>query len=103
MNKNRNKSVMNNKDLALSDKVITEFEIFKSRVANAVLHYMEAQSDADLVECLEKANSFLVNISSQMEKVFNNEKEISEDENDMFEISDDLFSTIQQTSSSTIH
>ena len=103
MNKNRNKSVMNNKDLALSDKVITEFEIFKSRVANAVLNYMEAQSDSDLVECLEKANIFLVNISSQMEKVFNNEKEISKDENDMFEIGDDLFSNIHQTSSSTIH
>ena len=103
MNKHRNKSVLNTQDLDLSDKANTEFEIFKSRVANAVLNYMEAQSDSDLVECLEKANIFLINISSQMEKVFNDQKEISKDENDMFEISDDLFSTRQQTSSSTIH
>ena len=37
------------------DHVNKDIAIFKSRVANAVLDYMEAQSDSDLIECLEKS------------------------------------------------
>ena len=85
------------------DHNIDEFEVFKSRVANAVLDYMEAQSDLDLLECLEKSSMFLSNISVQMVKAYDNEKPTVKDENDMFEIGDDLFSSSQQTLSSTIH
>ena len=53
-----------------SDHSGKAFEIFKSRVANAVLDYMEEQSDTDLLECLEKSSMFLTNISVQMDKVF---------------------------------
>ena len=80
-----------------------KFEIFKSRVANAVLDYMEAQSDLDLLKCLEKSSHFLINISDQMERVFDNQKQDTKDENDIFEIGDDLFSSSLQTSSDTIH
>ena len=79
------------------------FEIFKSRVANAVLDYMEEQSDLDLLDCLEKSSMFLTNISAQVEKVFDNEKQAIKDQNDLFEIGDDLFSTSQQIFSNTIH
>ena len=58
---------------------------------------------AIVLECIEKSSIFLTNISVQMEKVFNNQKPSITDENDMFEIGDDLFSSSQQTSSSTIH
>ena len=72
-------------------------------MANAVLDYMEAQSDRDLIECLEKASIFLTNISQQMENVFDNQKQSFKDQNDMFEIGDDLFSINKQVSSNTIH
>ncbi len=85
------------------DHSIKEFEIFKSRVANAVLEYMEAQSDLDLLACLEKSSFFLTNISSQMEKVFDDQKQAVKDQNDAFEISDDLFSTCQHSGSNSIH
>ena len=101
-NKNNKKSFNANTSASL-DNDAKEFELFKSRVANAVLDYMEAQSDLDLLECLEKSSMFLTNISLQMEKVFNNQKSAATDENDMFEVCDDLFSTSEQTSSSTIH
>ena len=101
-NDNNKKSSNANTSVSL-DHDVREFELFKSRVANAVLDYMEAQSDLDLLECLEKSSMFLTNISGQMEKVFDKQKVAVTDENDMFEIADDLFSTSQQTSSSTIH
>ena len=103
MKKNSNKIIMNTNELASEGHVNKDIEIFKSRVANAVLDYMEAQSDSDLIECLEKASIFLNNISLQMENVFDNQKQSFKDQNDMFDIGDDLFSINKQESSSTIH
>ena len=100
MKKNKNK---NASDANVSVSSDNSFEIFKSRVANAVLDYMEAQSDLDLLECLEKSNMFLANISVQMGKVFDNQKQTIVDQSDLFDIGDDLFSTTQETSSNTIH
>ena len=94
---------MNANKLASGDHVNKDIEIFKSRVANAVLDYMEAQSDSDLIERLEKASIFLTNISLQMENVFNNQKQSFIDQKDIFDISEDLFSINKQISSSTIH
>ena len=79
------------------------FEIFKSRIANAVLDYMEEQSDIDLLDCLGKSSKFLTSISVQMEKVFDNQNPAITDQNDLSELGDDLFSASQQTSSNTIH
>ena len=103
MKKDSNKIIVKTNDLGLADDVNKDFETFKSIVANAVLDYMESQSDSDLIECLEKANIFLTNISSQMENVFNNQKQSFKDQNDMLEVVDDLFSTKQQTLSNSIH
>ena len=94
---------MNTNVLASGDHVNKDIEIFKSRVANAVLDYMDAQSDSDLIECLEKASIFLTNISLQMENVFDNQKHSFKEQDDVFEIGDDLFSINKQVSSSTIH
>ena len=85
------------------DGLVRDFEIFKSRIANAVLGYMEAQSDQDLLECLERSSMFLSNISTQVEKVFDNQKQAFIDQNDLFEIGDDLFSTCQQNATNTVH
>ena len=90
-------------DLNLADHDNKDFEIFKSRVANTVLDYMDSQSDSDLIECLEKASIFLTNISIQMEYVFSKEKQLFKDQSEMFEMFDDLFSTNQHTLSNTIH
>ena len=103
MKKNSDKIKMNAEKLASGDYVNQDIKIFKSRVANAVLDYMEAQSDSDLIECLEKASIFLNNISLQMENVFDNQKQFFKDQNDVFDIGDDLFSINRQVSSSTIH
>ena len=103
MKKNNNKIIMNTNELASGDHVNKDIEIFKSRVANAVLDYMEAQSDSDLIECLEKASIFLTNISLQIENVFANQKQSFKDQKDVFDIGDDLFSINNQASSSTIH
>ena len=103
MKKNSDKIKMNAEKLASGDRVNQDIKIFKSRVANAVLDYMEAQSDSDLLECLEKASMFLNNISLQMENVFDNQKQFFKDQNDVFDIGDDLFSINRQVSSSTIH
>ena len=103
MKKSSNKIIMNTNDLPSADHVDKDYEIFKSRVANAVLDYMEAQNDSDLIDCLEKASIFLTNISIQMEKVFDNQKQTFKDQNDIFEIGDDMFSINEQRSSSTIH
>ena len=103
MKKDSNKIIVKTNDLGLADDFNKDFETFKSIVANAVLDYMESQSDSDLIECLEKANIFLTNISLQMENVFNNQKQSFKDQNDMLEVVDDLFSTKQQTSSNSIH
>ena len=103
MKKDSNKIIMKTNDSGLADLDSKDFEIFKSRVANAVLDYMESQSDSDLIECLEKANIFLTNISIQMENVFSKEKQLFKDQSEMFEIVDDLFSTNQHTLSNTIH
>ena len=103
MKKNSNKIITNTNVLASGDHVNKDIEIFKSRVANAVLDYMEAQSDSDLIECLEKASIFLTNISLQMENVFENQKQPVNDQNDVFEIADDLFSINKQVTSRTFH
>ena len=103
MKKNKSKIISSSNELASGDHLNKDIEIFKSRVANAVLDYMEAQSDSDLIECLEKASIFLTNISLQMENVFDNQKLSFKDHNDLFDIGDDLFSTNKQVSSSTIH
>ena len=103
MKKDSNNIIINMNDLGSADDDTKDFETFKSRVANAVLDYMESQSDSDLIECLEKASIFLSNISLQMENVFNNQKQSFKDQNDMFEVVDDLFPANQQTLSNTIH
>ena len=101
MKKRNNKKILEAK--VSPDSFVRDFEIFKSRVANAVLGYMEAQSDQDLLECLERSSIFLSNISSQVEKVFDNQKQAFIDQNDLFEIGDDLFSTREQNTSTAIH
>ena len=103
MRKNSDKISMNTDELPSRDHVNKDSEIFKSRVANAVLDYMEAQSDSDLIECLEKASIFLTNILLQMENVFDNQKQSFKDQKDVFEIGDDLFSINKRATSSTIH
>ena len=103
MKKNSNKMIMNTNELASEDHLNKDIEILKSRVANAVLVYMEAQSDSDLIECLEKASNFLTNISLQMENVFSNQNQVLKDQKDVFDMGDDLFSTNKQVPSSTIH
>ena len=103
MKKDSNNIIINMNDLGSADDDTKDFETFKSRVANAVLDYMESQSDSDLIECLEKASIFLSNISLQMENVFNNQKQSFKDQNEMFEVVDDLFSSNQQTLSNSIH
>tara|TARA_B000000557_G_C20464647_1_gene312767 strand:+ start:126 stop:410 length:285 start_codon:yes stop_codon:yes gene_type:complete len=94
---------MNTNDFGALDNVSKDFEIFKSKVANAVLDYMEMQSDSELVECLEKTSMFLNNISYQMEKVFECQEQATKKNNDLFEIGDDLFSTNKSASSNAIH
>ena len=103
MKKDSNKIIMKTNDSGLADHDSKDFEIFKSRVANAVLEYMESQSDSDLIECLGKASIFLTNISIQMENVFSKEKQLFKDQSEMFEIVDDLFSTNQHRLSNTVH
>ena len=103
MKKNNKKTAPNANESVSLDRSIKKFEVFKSRVANAVLDYMEELSDMDLLECLGKSSMFLTNISVQMEKVFDNESLAISDENDLSELGDDLFSASQQTSSNTIH
>ena len=103
MKKNSNKIIMTTNELASGDHINNDIEIFKSRVANAVLDYMEAQSDSDLIKCLEKASIFLTNISLQMENVFDNQKQPINDQNDVFDIADDLFSINKQVTSRTFH
>ena len=99
---NNNIASIANKSVSL-DRSVQKFEIFKSRIANAILDYMEEQSDMDLLECLEKSSMFLTNISVQMNKVFNNQNPAIQDQNDLSELGDDLFSASHQTSSNTIH
>ena len=103
MRKINNKKAASANSLVSVDHSIREFETFKSRVANAVLDYMEAQSDLDLLACLEKSSVFLTNISSQMEKIFDDQNQVVKDQNDLFEIGDDLFSSFRQGGSDTIH
>ena len=104
MKKNYNgRGFLNANNSSLSNHSIEDFEIFKSKVAHAVLDYMEAQTDLELIDSLEKAAVFLTNISVQMEKVFDNERQIFKEQNDLIEISDDLFPAELQTSSNSIH
>ena len=103
MKKVSNKRIMNTNDSGALDDVTKDFEIFKSRVANAVLDYIEIQRDSELVECLQKTSMFLNNISFQMEKVFECQEQASKNQNDLFKIGDDLFSSNLQASSNTIH
>ena len=103
MKNGNNKNSVNSNTSDSLDQNIREFEVFKSRVANALLDYMEAGSALDLLECLEKSSMFLNNISVQMIKVFDNKNSAFTDEKEMFEICDDLFSSSQQMLSNTIH
>ena len=103
MKKDSKKISLKANDLGLADHENKDFEIFKSRVANAVLDYMESQSDSDLIECLEKGNIFLTNIAIQMESVVSIQKQPFKDQNEMIEVVDDLFSANQQNLSNTIH
>ena len=103
MKKNTKKVNIRSNDLAPANHVTKEIETFKSRVADAVLDYMEGQNDLELIDCLEKASIFLNHIVLQMEKVFDNQKQMCKDQNDLFEIADDMFSIKEQKSSNTIH
>jgi len=103
MKKDSNKIIMRSNDMGSVDHDNKDFEIFKSRVANAVLDYMESQSDSDLIECLEKGKIFLTNIAIQMENVVSIQKQPFRDQNEMIEVVDDLFSANQQKLSNTIH
>ena len=103
MKKVSNKRIMNTNDSVALDNLTKDFEIFKSRVANAILDYIDMQSDTELFECLEKTSTFLNNISYQMEKVFECEGQASKNHNDLFEVGDDLFSTNKSASSNAIH
>ena len=103
MKNGNNKKSFNANTSDSLDHNTREFEVFKSRVANAVLDYMEAQSDLDLLECLEKSSMFLTSISVQMVKVFDDKKPTVTDEKNLFEIGEDLFSSSQEMLSSTIH
>ena len=103
MKKDSNKIIMKSSDMGSVDHNNKDFEIFKSRVANAVLDYMESQSDPDLIECLEKGKIFLTNIAIQMENVVSIQKQPFKDQNEMIEVVDDLFSANQQKLSNTIH
>lgn len=103
MKKNTKHRIKITSDFRALDNVDRDFENFKSRVANAVLDYIEIQKDAELVECLEKTSIFLQNISLQMEKVFENQDQAFKNQDDLVEIADDLFLTNQYTSSNTIH
>ena len=103
MKRDSNKIIMKSSDMGSVDHNNKDFEIFKSRVANAVLDYMESQSDSDLIECLEKGKIFLTNIAIQMENVVSIQKQPFKDQNEMIEVVDDLFSANQQNLSNTIH
>ena len=103
MKKNTKKVKMGTNDVAPASHETREIEIFKSRVANAVLDYMEGQNDLELIDCLEKASIFLNNISLQIENVFDNQKQTFKEQNDVFDIGEDLFSINKQLTSSTIH
>ena len=103
MKKDSNKIIMKSTDMGSVDQDNENFEIFKSRVANAVLDYMESQSDSDLIECLERGKIFLTNIAIQMENVVSIQKQPFKDQNEMIEVVDDLFSANQQKLSNTIH
>ena len=54
MKKYSTKKTSSAKASVSSDHSAKVFEIFKSRVANAVLDYMEEHSDIDLLDCLGK-------------------------------------------------
>ena len=99
----KNNSFLQADNSSLSKNDIRGFEMFKSRVANAILDFMEAQNDMELLDCLEKATGFLADVSVQMENVFDNQREPLKDKNDLIEISDDLFPIDEQNSSNTIH
>ena len=58
MKKVSNKRITNTNDLGALDNVTKDFEIFKSRVANAVLDYMEMQSDQSLLSAWKKLVCF---------------------------------------------
>ena len=103
MKKYTKKVKMDTNKLAPANHETTQIEIFKSRVANAVLDYMEGQNDLELIDCLEKASIFLNHISLQMENAFDNQKQTFNDQNELFEIGEDVFSTNKQVTSSTIH
>ena len=102
MKKNVKNIIINKNDMASTNET-QDIEIFKSRVANAVLDYMEAQTDSNLIESLERVSIFLSNISVKIEDVFDNQEKAFKEKDDAFDIGDDLFSINKQTSSSAIH
>jgi len=103
MKKNNFKNVSKAKTSFPLGHSVREFENFKSKVANAVLDYMDSQSDSDLLECLERSSMFLGDILVQMGNVFDDQLQANVEKNDLVEISDDLFPEKQHISSNTIH
>lgn len=103
MNKTNNgKKYKTGKSLR-SNHLSEEFKIFKSRVANALLQFIESGTDTELMKRLDKANSFLINTSDQMEKIFSFNKSAYSEQSELFEIADDLFNSERVPSSNSIH
>ena len=68
MKKNTYNKGFYRKDTCSPGQHIDEFDIFKSKVANAMLDYMDSQCDPQLFESLEKASHFFNDITIEMEK-----------------------------------
>ena len=103
MKKSNDQKKFEKGDLFSSSHSLDDFEIFKSRVANAILDYMEAHRDPKLLECLEKASCFLINTADQIDKVFDIESQTLSREEELFEIGSDLLLEVKGFSSKTIH
>ena len=103
MKKLNDQKILKKEDSISSSHSIDDFEIFKSRVANAILDYMEAHRDPKLIECLEKASGFLINTADQIEKVFDSESQTFSRQDELFEIGSDLLLESKGVSSKTIH
>ena len=103
MKKNTCNNGFYGKDTCSPGQHIDEFDIFKSRVANAMLDYMDSQCDPQLFESLEKVSRFFNDITTEMEKVFSvDNQELTNSEN-LFEIGEDLFASIKTISSDLVH
>ncbi len=80
-----------------------EFDIFKSRVASAALDYMESHSDPELIDGLEKASQFFINISKQIENAFDPIRDAPSNQDNVFEIGEDLLLSNEIISSHLVH